>query len=201
LNYIGLVLNSESGVVAVDGKDIRAGRPEEEIFRFNGALDTLGHIMNVYLRRFYESDSAISKLLFKAVTESHILKKLNEQESFERPEVYKQIPDFITSLPIPSIASKDQKISEEQAALMGQCFSFIHKFYLEFDSKKDGAPALLNLLGLTHNNGQDLSISTGANEITPLSNDYIRDTVCELPQLQGVIPNDMKMVCNDIIQP
>jgi hypothetical protein len=113
LNYIGLVLNSESGVVAVDGKDIRAGRPEEEIFRFNGALDTLGHIMNVYLRRFYKSDSAISKLLFKAVTESHILKKLNEQESFERPEVYKQIPDFITSLPIPSIASKDQKISEE----------------------------------------------------------------------------------------
>jgi len=83
LNYIGLVLNSESGVVEIDGKDISAGRPEEEIFRFDGALDTLGHIMNVYLRRFYKSDSATSKLLFKAVAQSHVLKKLNEEEDFQ----------------------------------------------------------------------------------------------------------------------
>jgi len=82
LNYIGLVLNSESGVVEIDGKDIKEGRPDEEIFRFDGALDALGHIMNVYLRRFYKSDSAISKLLFKAVTQSRILKKLNEEEDF-----------------------------------------------------------------------------------------------------------------------
>ena len=82
LNYIGLVLNSQSGVVEIDGKDIKQGRPDEEIFRFDGALDTLGHIMNVYLRRFYKSDSAISKLLFKAVTQSAILKKLNEEEDF-----------------------------------------------------------------------------------------------------------------------
>lgn len=85
LNYIGLVLNSESGIVEIDGKDISKGRPEEEIFRFDGALDTLSHIMNVYLRRFYKSDSAMSKLLFKAVTQSHILKKLNEEENHQHP--------------------------------------------------------------------------------------------------------------------
>lgn len=82
LNYIGLVLNSESGIVEIDDKDISEGRPDEEIFRFDGALDTLGHIMNVYLRRFYKSDSAMSKLLFKAVTQSAILKKLNQEEDF-----------------------------------------------------------------------------------------------------------------------
>lgn len=84
---------------------------------------------------------------------------------------------------------------------MRESFTFIHKFFLEFDNKKDGKPALLNLLQLTHNNGQNLSVSTGAGEVTPLSSAYIRDTICELPQLQGVIPADMKMVCNDIIQP
>jgi len=147
LNYIGLVLNSESGIVEIDGKDISKGRPDEEIFRFDGALDCLGHIMNVYLRRFYKSDSAMSKLLFKAVTQSHILKKLNEEEDFSAmSKVYKQIPDFITTLPIPSMADKDQKITEEHGGLMRESFTFIHKNYLDFDSKKDGKPALLNLL-------------------------------------------------------
>jgi len=113
--------------------------------------------------------------------------------------VYNQIPDFITTLPIPSIASKDQQISEEQAEVMRDSFIFIQSFYLDFDSKKDGKPALLNLLQLTYNNTQDLSVSTGTDEVMPLSNAYIRETVCELPQLQGVIPEDMKVVCNDII--
>lgn len=147
LNYIGLVLNSESGIVEIDGKDISEGRPDEEIFRFDGALDALGHIMNVYLRRFYKSDSAISKLLFKAVTQSKILKKLNEEEDFTAmTRVYNQLPNFIAALPIPSNASKNQKITEEQAEVMRDSFTFIQKFYLDFESKTDGKPALLNLL-------------------------------------------------------
>jgi hypothetical protein len=38
--------------VEVDGKDISEGRPEEEIFRFDGALDTSVFIMDQLLRRF-----------------------------------------------------------------------------------------------------------------------------------------------------
>lgn len=114
-------------------------------------------------------------------------------------EVYNQIPAFITTLPIPSQLAKPAKLPEELAAVMRDSFVFLHKFYLDFESKKDGRPALLNLLQLTYNHTLDLGVSAGADEVTPLSTGYVRDTVCELPQLQGVIPNDLKVVCNDII--
>lgn len=186
-------------MIEIDGKDLKDGRPDEEIFRFDGALDTLGHILNIHMRRFFKGDSAMSKLFFKAITDSGLLKTLIDEEDFSAmTEVYRQIPCFIASLPIPSIISKD-KLSAQQAEVMHDSFTFIHKYYLDFDSKKDAAPALLNLLRLTYNNCLDLSVSTASGEITPLSNSYIRDTVCEEPALQGVIPEDMKMVCNDII--
>jgi hypothetical protein len=82
---------------------------------------------------------------------------------------------------------------------MRDSFTFLHKFYLDFDSKKDAAPALLNLLQLTYNNLLDLSVSAQAEEITPLTPSYVRDVVCEAPSLAGIIPQDMKMVCGDII--
>lgn len=199
VNYIGLALNSESGVIEIDGRDISEGRPDEEIFRFDGALDTLGHILSTHLRRFGKSDSPLSKLLFQSISSAGILKKLNEEEDFSgMTKVYDQIPNFISMLPIPAINSKD-KISDEMAEVMRDSFTFIHKFFLEFDRKSDGKAALLNLLQLTYNNTLDLSVSTKKNEITPLSNSYIRDTVCEGQQLQGIIPEDMKMICNDII--
>ena len=114
-------------------------------------------------------------------------------------KVYEQVPDFIAMLPIPSISSKTEKISAEQAEVMRDSFTFIHKFYLDFDSKSDGKESLLNLLQLTQNNGNDLGVSCTLGEIPKLSNTYIRDTICEGAQLQGVIPEKMKMICNDIV--
>lgn len=199
-SFIAGVLSSESGVVEIDGKDIRESRPDEEILRFDGALDALAHIMNTYQRRCYKADSALSKLVFTAITQSKLFEKLNAEEDFSAmSKVYTQIPAFITALPIPSQLAKPAKLPEELAAVMRDSFTFLHKFYLDFESKKDGKPALLNLLQLTYNHTLDLGVGAGADEVTPLSTGYVRDTVCELPQLQGVIPNDMKVVCNDII--
>lgn len=114
LNYVGLVLNAESGVQEIDGKDISANRPDEEIFRFDGALDALAHILDLYLRRFFKADSAISKLLFLSLTRSEILQKLNKEEDFSAmTRVYEQIPAFIRALPVPSLYSKDPKLSAE----------------------------------------------------------------------------------------
>jgi len=195
---IRLALAAESGIAEIDGRDIGEGRPEEEIFRFDGALGALGYIMDTYLRRLSRSDSATSKLLFKALADSEILQKLNAEDDFPGTfkkvgaanddvdgatlvlsKVFDQVPPFIASLPIPSIASKTEKISAEQAEVMRASFAFVHKFYLDFDSKSDGRPALLNLLQLTYNNGQDLAVSTGMDEITSLSNAYVREVVCE----------------------
>jgi hypothetical protein len=217
ISFIVNALKSQSGIIEIDGKDISDGRPDEEIFIFDGALAALGYVMSVFLRRYFKSDSSVSKLLFTAITESGILKKLNEEDDFPGTfkktgesedaegmtmvltKVYEQVPDFIASLAIPSITSKTEKLTDEQKEVMRDSFTFIHKFYLEFDQKSDGKESLLNLLQLTCNNGQDLGVSTASGEITPLSNTYIRDVVCEGAQLQGVIPEKMKMICNDII--
>jgi hypothetical protein len=197
--HISLLLSTKSGVVEIDGKDLKVGRPDEEIFRFDGALDALGHIMNTFLRRLYTSEAVIGRSLFKAVTESGIFQKLNEEEDFSAmSEVYRQIPGFIAVLPLPPLGSK-HAISAEMAQVMRDSFTFLHRFYLDFERKSDGRPALLNLLQLTFNNGLDLGVSTTAEEITPLSARYIRDTVCEAPSLTGIIPQDMKMVCADIV--
>jgi hypothetical protein len=61
-------------------------------------------------------------------------------------KIYSQILKFIEYLPIPSLESKNLKISGELGKLMNGCFQFIHKFYLDFESKRDGRQALLNLL-------------------------------------------------------
>ena len=90
---------------------------------------------------------------------------------------------------------------DEQGAVMTYYFVFIHKFYMEFDSKQDSRLALLNLLQLTTYNGIDHGVSISGDDITPITNAFIRNKVCEMPQLQGVIACDMKIICNDIIQP
>jgi len=111
--HISKVLTTHSGVVEIDGKDIKENRPDEEIFRFDGGLDALGHIMTHYLRRFYKSFKVESKFLFKAVTDSQILSKLAAEEDFSAmTEVYTQIPEFIANLPIPSYTA-DEAISAE----------------------------------------------------------------------------------------
>jgi hypothetical protein len=194
-DYICTVLATKSGIEEIDGKDISKGRPDEEIFRFDGAFDTLGHIMNVYLRRYFKkSDTEMSKMLFATVSKAGILKKLNKEEDFSgMTKVYDIVPLFIENLPIPSLG---EIISEEQADVMRDSFSFIHKFYLEFDSKKDGKPALINLLQLSYDKAY---VSIEMNEVKSLSSSYVRDTVCEMASLKGIIPEAMKMVCNDII--
>jgi hypothetical protein len=193
------LLKTRSGVVEIDGKDIKEGRPDEEIFRFDGALGALAHVMDAFLRRLCKSDAAQGRAVLRAITDSGLLQALNEEEDFSAmSEVYQQIPAFITQLPVPAMDSK-QAISEELAQVMRDSFAFLHKFYLDFDSKSSARPALLNLLQLTHNNLLDLGVSTTADQVTPLSPQFIREVVCEAPSLAGVIPQDMKMVCADIV--
>lgn len=197
--HIQDMLATKSGISEIDGEDIKEGRPDEEIFRFDGGLDALGHIMNCFQRRFFKSDKPESKFLFKALADSQILSKLTAEEDFSAmTEVYRQVPAFIAHLPIPSYTTKET-ISAEQAAVMAQSFAFLHKFYLDFDSKRDARPALLNLLQLTHNAGLDLAVSTASDEIATLTPSFIRETICDSKSLDGIIPQEMKMVCSDII--
>lgn len=57
VKHIAQLLTTKSGVVEIDGKDLKEGRPEEEIFRFDGALAALGHVMDCYVRRLFKNDT------------------------------------------------------------------------------------------------------------------------------------------------
>lgn len=47
IEYMGEVLGEESGIEEIDCRDITADRDSnDEMFRFNGALDTLGHLID-----------------------------------------------------------------------------------------------------------------------------------------------------------
>ena len=103
-DYIVKVLGTHSGMQEIDGKDISSGRPDEEIFRFAGAFDTLGHIMDTFLRRFFKkSDSELSKMIYSVVTKGGVFEKLNQEEDFSgMTKVYDIVPRFIECLPIPA---------------------------------------------------------------------------------------------------
>jgi len=45
--------------------------------------------MDTYLRRFYKSDSALSKVLYRAITESKMFEKLNAEDEF--PGTFKKV--------------------------------------------------------------------------------------------------------------
>jgi hypothetical protein len=155
--------------------------------------------MDKFLRRDFKLNSPQAQVIFKAINDSMILHKLCEEEDFSAmSEVFRQVPEFIAKLPVPSVNPKDP-LTEEVAAVMKTCFVFLHKFYLDFESKKDAKPALVNLLGLTFNGLLELGVSADSDKIVKLTSTYVRDVICEQPHLQLVIPQDMKMVCADII--
>lgn len=53
-DYLKELLSEESGIVEIDCSDISEQRdPEEDLFRFDGALDAYGHILDVFVRRFF----------------------------------------------------------------------------------------------------------------------------------------------------
>ena len=113
-DYICQVMGTHSGIEEIDGKDISKGRPDEEIFRFHGAIDTLAHIYDTYLRRYFKkSDSDMSKILFSAFSKCGILQKLNQEEDFSgMTKVYDIVPGVSEKLPIPAMG---EAISAEQA--------------------------------------------------------------------------------------
>lgn len=200
-DFLGEVLSEESGVEEVDCRDIREGRPDEELFRFDGAMDTLGHLLDKYVRRIYPAgDSGVCACLMHSVVASKLMQTLNSEEDFSmNTRVFKQIPAFIAKLPIPAPAKCTKGLPPDLGELMKFCFEFLAKFYLDFESKGDGRNALLNLLMLTNNGGLELSVSAHADTMPRLGHEYVRETICEQPQLQGILAEDFKANVADII--
>lgn len=98
-------------------------------------------------------------------------------------KVLTNVPAFIAQLAIPSAATslKKKVLPAELAEFMKLCFTFLAKFYLDFETKGDGRESLCNLLQLTNNGGLDLSVSAPEAEVLVLTPEYVRNTICEMP--------------------
>ena len=203
-DYLCEVLSEESGIEEIDCRDISEDRDkEEELFRFNGGLDTLSHLLNSYVRRFYpDGAGSTCGVLYASLTSSKLMQTLLDEDDFSMTsKVHTCIPAVIAELAIPSAATtlKTKKLPAELAEFMKLCFQYLAKFYLDFESRGQARDALCNLLQLTYHGGLDLSVSALDNEVTILTHEYVRNVVCEMPQLQDILPQDFKAACPDII--
>lgn len=87
---------------------------------------------------------------------------------------------------IPSLKALEKKkaYSGPMQESMKLAFQFLEKFYLDFESRSDGRAALMNLLQLTYNAGLELGgVSVAENTVPQLSPEFVRENICELPQL------------------
>lgn len=205
VDYMKDVLGEETGLEEIDCRDITADRSsDDEMFRFNGALDTMGHMLDAYVRRFYaDGAGTVCAVLYQGLTNSGLMGVLNEEEDFSMTsKVFTLVPAFIAQLAIPSAATTlngGKTLPPQLNAFMKLCFAFLKKFYLDFENKGDGRHAICNLLQLTYNGGLDFGVSAFEAEVTLLTPAHVRDVVCEMPQLQGTLPQDFKANCADII--
>jgi hypothetical protein len=81
------------------------------MFRFDGALDTYGHILDVFVRRFFPAgEGKVCEQLAIFLVESQVFQTLNKEEDFAMTsKVFTQVPAFITQLAIPSQAGTSKK--------------------------------------------------------------------------------------------
>lgn len=80
---MGEILEEESGVEEIDARDIREGRADEELFRFDGALDTAAYLLDKYVRRIHPAgDSGVCACLMHSIVASKLMQTLNAEEDF-----------------------------------------------------------------------------------------------------------------------
>jgi hypothetical protein len=82
--YLKEIFSEESGIVEVDCNDISEQRdPDEEIFRFDGALHAYGHILDMFVRKFFPTgEGKVCEQLAFFLVESQVFQTLNKEEDF-----------------------------------------------------------------------------------------------------------------------
>ncbi len=86
------------------------------------------------------------------INQAGIFKNLLEAETLS-DQTYYQIIAYLSSIPVKT--GKDGKLIDDVQTIITDGMTFINSFYLEFDSKRDAFPAILNMLQLNFDNFLD----------------------------------------------
>jgi hypothetical protein len=82
-----------TGIEEIDGRyseDVIIDA-DEDTGRLHGALEILGHLSDVFVRRFASASDEIYTLQYKGVNESMLLSKLNAEKDLSKQTLYEVI--------------------------------------------------------------------------------------------------------------
>jgi len=127
---------------------------DNEIFRFRGAFELIGHLTNTFGRREWcqAQNSPYLALIFAAVNKAQTLKQLYSVKEISA-ESFHLLVSVLSQIPI-----KGDKLSPELSQFMNDGFLCVQKFYLEHSELNQRCTdAILNLIQLNYDNFLELS--------------------------------------------
>lgn len=162
---------------------------DDEIFRFRGAFELIGHLTNSFARREWcqATDSPYLALMFQSVNQAATLKTYVQQKSVSANS-FALLLKVLGEIPV-----KSDKLSSELSEFIKDGFTCIQKFYLDHvQLYPKCTDAILNLLQLTYDGFLDVQ------NIKVVDRHIVKEATMQ-KCLEGVIHDDMKMYALDIV--
>lgn len=122
---------------------------DDDIFRFSGAFELIGHLTNSFGRRDWcqATTSPYLALMFGAVNESGILQALAAKKETSEAN-FTLVTKVFAQIPV-----KGETLTPELHEFIKRGLSVLQQFYLDFDGQNPvTTDAILNVLQLTYDN-------------------------------------------------
>ena len=104
-----------------------------------------------------------------------------------------QVLFFLQSIPVKSRPGSET-LDPELAKLIGDGMAFINKFYLEFPSKKDATPAVLNLIQSNFDGFLDVNDDAKLHNVTVAS----VKSIANRESYKAVLPENVRMLAVEL---
>jgi hypothetical protein len=103
-----------TGLEEIDGirSSDRAGDAEPDGGRLHGSFEILGHIGDVFVRRFAQPSEEVYALQYKAINQAGIFAKLNSHKSLSK-QTYQQVLFYLSSIPVRAADPQNLSLNPE----------------------------------------------------------------------------------------
>ena len=184
------MLKDTTGIEEVDdnySEDVS----EEMGGRLHGSLTILGHIGDVFIRRFASPTGPIFSLQYSALNNSGLFSKLNQNKEVSE-QTQEQVLFYLSSIPVQSASL--ETLDKDLQQVISDGMTFINHFYLEFNSKRDATPAVLNLMQLNYDNFLDVNDDAKLQVLTPSYAKQMVNKEC----YKEILPENIRMLAVEL---
>jgi hypothetical protein len=186
------MLKDLTGLEEVDGNYSEDG-DSGSLGRLHGSFSILGHIGDVFVRRFASATDPIYQLQYRVINQSGLFAKLNShKEVGEQTQL--QVLSYLSSIPIKAQPGDGATLDTETLQVIKDGFTFINNFYLEFESKRHATPSVLNLLRLNYDHFLDINDDSKIVPLTPA----LAKSVANSSQYQSILPENIRMLAVEL---